>query len=345
MLTLAVDAMGGDKGLDVTIPGCKLFLKNIPEVDLILVGNSEEIKAKLTQCGLNSDKIRIHHASEVVDMGENPQSALKNKKDSSMRVAIDLVHEGKAKAAISAGNTGALIATAKFVLKTLPGINRPAIATFLPGLKDKQVCALDLGANVNSTPAYLVQFALLGSELYKMRYPHRTHPRVALMNIGTEAIKGNAITKETYDLLSRTDLNFIGNVEGNDLFTHRADVIVCDGFVGNIQLKPMEGSMHFVSTLLKQGYQKNWLTKIAALLSHRVFQRIKEDFDPRAFNGATILGLNGIVVKSHGGTDAYGFSCALKKTYTEVSNLDLISLETTVSHQLSKLDILAKKAI
>ncbi len=345
MLTLAVDAMGGDEGLNIAIPGCKLFLKSVANVNLILVGNSEEIKAKLTHYGLNSNRIHIHHASEVVDMGESPQSALKNKKDSSMRVAIDLVHQGKAKAAISAGNTGALIATAKFVLKTLPGISRPAIATFLPGLKDKQVCALDLGANANATPEYLVQFALLGSELYKMRYPNRTHPRVALMNIGTEAIKGNTVTKEAYALLSRTDLNFIGNVEGHDLFTHRADVIVCDGFVGNIMLKTMEGSMHFVSTVLKQGYQTNWLTKIVALLSQKVFRRVKEDLDPRAFNGATILGLNGIVVKSHGGTDAYGFSCALKKTYTEVSNLDLLSLKTTISRQLSKLDIPAKKTI
>ncbi|MBN3859587.1 phosphate acyltransferase PlsX [Neisseriaceae bacterium PsAf] len=337
MVILSVDAMGGDVGLDVTLPGCRLFLEQTPDVHLILVGDESKIKEKIVQYQLLKDKISIQHASEVVQMDDSPQSALKNKKDSSMRVAINLVKEKKATAAVSAGNTGALIAMSKYVLKTLPGISRPAIAKFLPGFRDKKVCALDLGANIDCTPEYLLQFALLGSELYKAMIPENSNPRVGLMNIGSENNKGNEVAKKTFELLSKTELNFIGNVEGNDLFTGKTDVIVCDGFVGNIMLKTMEGSMRFVTTMLKNEFSRDSFSKIAALASTPVFNRIKKELDPRCFNGANILGLNGIVVKSHGGTDDFGFSYALKEAYQEALTMNIETLEHFVTTQLAKI--------
>ncbi|QRN41515.1 MAG: phosphate acyltransferase PlsX [Neisseriaceae bacterium] len=337
MVTLSVDAMGGDAGLEVTLPGCRLFLEQVSDVHLILVGDETKIKQKINQYRLPKDKICIQHASEVVQMDDSPQSALKNKKDSSMRVAINLVKSQKANAAVSAGNTGALIAISKYVLKTLPGISRPAIAKFLPGFQDQKVLALDLGANIDCTPEYLLQFALLGSELYKAMIPKNINPRIGLMNIGSEGNKGNEVTKKTFELLSRTELNFIGNVEGNDLFTGKTDIIICDAFVGNIMLKTMEGSMHFVTAVLKNEFNKNLFSKLAALASIPIFNRIKKELDPRYFNGANILGLNGIVVKSHGGTDDFGFSYALKEAYQEALTMNIETLKHFVSTQLAKI--------
>ncbi|MFH4354163.1 MAG: phosphate acyltransferase PlsX [Neisseriaceae bacterium] len=338
MVTLSIDAMGGDAGLDVTLPGSKLFLQDVSDVDLILVGDKTQIQAKLNQYQLPSNRITVRHAAEVISMAENPLSALKNKKNSSMRLAVELVKEGQAHAAVSAGNTGALIAISKFVLKTLPGISRPALAKFLPGFKNRKVCALDLGANIDCSAEHLLQFAILASELCKSVKAVNPHPRVGLMNIGSEEGKGNEVAKQAFKLFSKTELNFVGNVEGNDLFSNKVDIIVCDGFVGNIMLKTMEGSMRFVTSMLKNEFEKNTFSRLVALAATPVFKQLKQELDPRYFNGANILGLNGIVVKSHGGTDALGFSFALKEACQEARTLKIDTLKSVISEQLAKID-------
>lgn len=340
MITLAVDAMGGDIGLDVTLPGAKSFLEKVPDAHLILVGDRTSIEQKLAnEYPVASDRVTICHSKEHVAMDDNPFSALRNKRHSSMRLAIDLVESREAKAAVSAGNTGALIAISKHVLKTLPGIERPAIAKFLPGYKDKRVCALDLGANINCSPIHLLQFALLGSELKKATEPG-SDPRIGLMNIGVERIKGNEMARKAFELFEKTaqngGFNFIGNVEGTDLFNGKADVIVCDGFVGNIMLKTMEGAMRFVTSMIKSEFNRNLPSKMVAGMAKPIFARIQKELDPRYFNGANILGLNGIIVKSHGGTDAFGFSYALQETYQEALNTDLDQLRQVVGESLAR---------
>lgn len=340
MITLAVDAMGGDVGLDVTLPGAKAFLEKVPDTHLILVGDKPSIEQKLAnEYPMVFNRITICHSEEYIAMDDSPFTALRNKRQSSMRLAVDLVENREAKAAVSAGNTGALIAISKHVLKTLPGIERPAIAKFLPGYKNKRVCALDLGANIDCSPIHLVQFALLGSELKKVTEPG-SEPRIGLMNIGVERIKGNETAKKAFELFEKTaqngGFNFIGNVEGTDLFNGKADVIVCDGFVGNIMLKTMEGSMRFVTSMIRSEFNRNLLSKMVAGMAKPIFTRIQKELDPRYFNGANILGLNGIIVKSHGGTDAFGFSYALQETYQEALNTDLDQLRQVVGDSLTK---------
>ena len=315
MITLAVDAMGGDAGLAVTIPGALLFLRQQADVRLLMVGDEVQVRQALEAANAPMDRIQIVHAAQVVEMDEQPQSALKNKKDSSMRIAVNQVKEGLAQAAVSAGNTGALMATARFVLKTIQGIERPAIAKFIPSQNGHMTLVLDLGANVDCTPEQLVQFAVIGSELVHALYPNAGAPRVGLLNVGTEDIKGTDTVKQVFKLLSGSKLNFVGNVEGGSIFSGDVDVVVADGFVGNIVLKTIEGAVRFMGSAIKQEFQANLLTKLGALAAMPALKGFKNKLDPRKFNGAILLGLRGIVIKSHGGTDDVGFSYALEEAY------------------------------
>lgn len=339
MITLAVDAMGGDIGLDVTIPATAEFLKKQSDVKLLLVGDAEKIQASLQQYNITSNRVEVIHASQVVEMDEQPQLALKNKKDSSMRVAINQVKEGNAQAAVSAGNTGALMATARFVLKTLPGIDRPAIAKFLPS-ENSTTLMLDLGANVDCTAEQLVQFAVIGSELVQALDPKRSNPRIGLLNVGTEDIKGTETVKQTFNMLKNSDLNFVGNIEGNGVFSGEVDVVVADGFVGNVVLKTIEGAVKFMGNAIKQEFKANIFTKLGALAALPALKGFKNKLDPRKFNGAIFLGLRGIVIKSHGGTDAVGFTYALEEAYHEAKADSLARIEQGVSARLS---VLAEK--
>ncbi|ASK27034.1 phosphate acyltransferase [Neisseria chenwenguii] len=338
MITLAVDAMGGDAGLAVTVPGAAAFLKRQPNVRLMMVGDEAAVGKALREAGVPMERVRIVHAAQVVEMDEAPQLALKNKKDSSMRVAINQVKEGVAQAAVSAGNTGALMATARFVLKTIPGIERPAIAKFLPSGENHLTLMLDLGANVDCTPDQLVQFAVVGSELVQALHPERGLPRVGLLNVGTEDIKGTDTVKQTFKLLKSGKLNFIGNVEGNDVFNGKIDVVVADGFVGNIMLKTIEGAVKFMGGAIKQEFQRNWYNKLAAVAALPALKGMKSKLDPRKFNGAIFLGLRGVVVKSHGGTDEVGFMYALEEAYHEAEAASLSKIEQGVAAQLAALE-------
>lgn len=303
--------MSGDYGLDVTVPATINALKLDNDLNVILVGHQGLIEETLIKHNsrIYNNRIRIQHASEIVAMDESPALALKKKKDSSMRVAINLVKEGESDAAVSAGNTGALMATARFVLKMLPGIDRPAICGQLPTLTGS-VHMLDLGANVDSTPEMLLQFAHMGSEICKIT-KNIKEPRVNLLNIGSEAVKGNAVTKETASLLTNSNLNYQGFIEGDEIFSDKTDIIVCDGFEGNIALKSSEGVAHLVSALAKEEFTRNPIRKLIALIATPIFKSIKKRMDPNRHNGATLAGLRGVVVKSHGGTNIDGFLSAI----------------------------------
>jgi glycerol-3-phosphate acyltransferase PlsX len=315
-VTIAVDAMGGDHGARITVPAAVAYLKKHPNDTIVLVGLPDAIHAELAKLSVTTHAhLRIHLASEVVGMDESPQVVLRSKKDSSMRVAINLVKSAEASACVSAGNTGALMATARYVLKTLPGIDRPAIASFLPTVKG-QVCMLDLGANVDCSAQHLLQFALMGSTLVSA-LEHKTSPTVGLLNIGSEDIKGNEIVKQAAELLQSSDLNFYGNVEGDDIFKGVTDVVVCDGFVGNVALKTAEGVAKMMGGFLSAGFKKNIFTKLAALISMSVLNAFKHRLDPRRYNGASFLGLKGIVVKSHGSADSFAFLCAIERAAEE----------------------------
>ena len=337
MITLAVDAMGGDAGLAVTIPGALLFLRQQADVRLLMVGDEVQVRQALEAVNAPMDRIQIVHAAQVVEMDEQPQSALKNKKDSSMRIAVNQVKEGLAQAAVSAGNTGALMATARFVLKTIQGIERPAIAKFIPSQNGHMTLVLDLGANVDCTPEQLVQFAVIGSELVHALYPNAGAPRVGLLNVGTEDIKGTDTIKQVFKLLSSSKLNFVGNVEGGSIFSGDVDVVVADGFVGNIVLKTIEGAVRFMGSAIKQEFQTNLLTKLGALAAMPALKGFKNKLDPRKFNGAIFLGLRGVVIKSHGGTDAVGFSYALEEAFHEAKADSLTRIQQGVADQLAHL--------
>ena len=315
-VTLALDAMGGDHGTTVTIPAAVEYLKQFPNDTIILVGIPDAIETGLRALGVQTGvHLRIHPASEVVGMDEQPQSALRGKKDSSMRVSIDLVKNGESLACVSAGNTGALMATARYVLKTIPGIDRPAIASYLP-TKNGQVCMLDLGANTDCNADHLLQFALMGSTLVTA-LEHKPNPSVGLLNIGSEDIKGNEVVKQTAELLRASDLNFYGNVEGNDIFKGTTDVIVCDGFVGNVALKTTEGLAQMLGGFLREEFGRNVFSKLAALVAMPVLNAFKRRVDHRRYNGASLLGLKGIVVKSHGSADVFAFRCAIERAAEE----------------------------
>lgn len=315
-VTIAIDAMGGDHGTHVTIPAAVEYLRKNPNDTIILVGLANAIENELRAVKVSTGpNLRIHAASEIVGMDESPQSAMRNKKDSSMRVAINLVKEGEASACVSAGNTGALMATARYVLKTLPGIDRPAIASYLPTNKG-QVCMLDLGANTDCNAEHLLQFAIMGSTLVTA-LEHKSNPSVGLLNIGTEDIKGNEVVKQAAQLLRESDLNFYGNVEGNDIFKGTTDVVVCDGFVGNVALKTTEGLAQMLGGFLREEFGRNLLTKLAGLIAMPVLKAFKRRVDHRRYNGASLLGLKGIVVKSHGSADDFAFLCAIERAAEE----------------------------
>ena len=315
-ITLSIDAMGGDHGPHVTVPAALKALAEDDQLNVVLVGLEDAIQSELkARKASTSTRLRIHHTTEVVLMDESPHSALKNKKDSSMRVAINLVKSGEAMACVSAGNTGALMATARYVLKTLPGIDRPAIASALPS-EHGSTYMLDLGANADCTPEQLLQFAIMGAMLVSC-VEHKANPTVGLLNIGSEDIKGNEVVKAAGELLRASHLNFYGNIEGDDIFKGTVDLVVCDGFVGNVALKTTEGLAHMMGKFLTQEFKKNWLTKIMALGAMPVLNAFKKRLDPRLYNGASFLGLRGIVVKSHGGADTVAFHHAIQVAIEE----------------------------
>ena len=337
-LTVAVDAMGGDHGLAVTVPAALDFLRRAPDDKVVLVGDEPSITAALARHRVAPDaraRLTVHHTTQVVDMDEAPALAMRNKKDSSMRVAIDLVHVGTAQACISAGNTGALMATARFVLKTLPGVDRPAIASMMPTQKGA-VCILDLGANVDCSPEHLLQFGIMGSALVAAT-ENKLSPSVGLLNIGSEDIKGNEVVKRAAALLRESPVNFAGNVEGNDVYRGAVDVVVCDGFVGNVFLKASEGLAQMLRAFLREEFGRSWLSRLSALLAWPVLNAFRRRVDHRRYNGASLLGLRGIVVKSHGSADILGFRCAIERAAEEARH-GLIERITAHVEKLTPVD-------
>lgn len=311
-VTVAIDCMGGDHGPKVTVPAALAFAQKNEDVRVVLVGLEESIRPYLTAA---NERVSFRHASEVVAMDESPALAIRNKKDSSMRVAIDLVKLGEADACVSAGNTGALMAISRFVLKTLPGIDRPAICAILPTATG-HTHVLDLGANVDCSPEHLLQFGIMGASLVSA-VEHKERPTVGILNIGAEEIKGNDVVKRAAELLRESGLNFVGNIEGDGIYKGEAEVVVCDGFVGNVALKASEGLAQMLATFLRQEFGRNTLTKLVALIAMPVLKRFKKRVDHRGYNGATLLGLKGIVVKSHGSADVFSFANALDRAAEE----------------------------
>ncbi len=316
-ITIALDAMGGDNGPPVVVGAASLALKEIPGLELVLVGDQQQLQGELEKNGLSGNpRIRIQHASEVVGMDDQPVVALKKKKDSSMRVAINLVQQGSVQACVSAGNTGALMATSKFVLKTIKGISRPAICGTLPGIKG-HTHMLDLGANLECEAENLAEFALMGSVLAQS-VEGTQNPTIGLLNIGSEAIKGSDLIKRASQLIGESRLNYHGFVEGDDIYKGTVDVIVTDGFVGNVSLKTGEGLASLVNHMLKSEFNRNWLTRLAAICALPMLNSVRKKLDPGRYNGASLLGLNGIVVKSHGSADTSSYLNAIRIACIEV---------------------------
>jgi phosphate acyltransferase len=329
MTTLAVDCMGGDHGPRVTLAACRRFLDTHPDAKLLLVGLPDALSS------FSHPRAQVVAASEVVAMDDPIEIALRRKKDSSMRVAIEQVKSGAAQAVVSAGNTGALMAIARYVLKTIDGIDRPAIAGRMPDFKGGGTTMLDLGANVDCSPHHLLQFAVMGSALVSV-LDNIESPTVGLLNIGEEDIKGNEIIKKTGELLRTAanagDLNFYGNVEGNDIYQGTVNLIVCDGFVGNVALKASEGLAHKISETLKNSFTRSFLTKIAAIFAYPVLSDFKDRVDHRHYNGAALLGLNGIVFKSHGSADDVAFGTALNRAYDAAHHNLLERVRSRIAH-------------
>jgi len=329
MITIAVDCMGGDHGPRVTLAACRNFLVHHPDAELLLVGLPDRLS------DATYERARVIPASEVVGMDDPIEVALRRKKDSSMRVAIEQVKAGTAQAAVSAGNTGALMAIARYVLKTMEGIDRPAIATQLPNVAGGATTVLDLGANVDCTAEHLLQFAVMGSALVSVLRDD-PNPSVGLLNIGEEVIKGSEVIKKAGELLRSAansgDLNFYGNVEGNDIFKGTTDIVVCDGFVGNVALKASEGLASMIGGFLKQGFSRNIFTKMAAIFAYPVLSSIKKKMDYRRYNGAALLGLRGLVFKSHGSADELAFEHALNRAYDAARNKLLERVQARIAH-------------
>jgi glycerol-3-phosphate acyltransferase PlsX len=310
--------MSGDLGAEVVVRAAAATLDKYANIELIIVGDQTELQELKSRLVGDNPRLTIQHASEVVGMSEPPADALRKKKDSSMRIAINLVKEGRAHACVSSGNTGALMATAKFVLKMLPGVDRPAIIAELPA-KGGTLHMLDLGANTQATAEQLFQYAMMGS-IVTSDIVGIDRPRVALLNIGAEDIKGNDTVREAAVLLNASTLNYVGFIEGNDLFSGKADVVVTDGFTGNVALKTIEGAVGLVHHFLKRAFTRSWVSKLQALLASRVLKALAAELDSRHYNGATLVGLNGIVIKSHGGADAVAFQHAIDTAIVEVRN-------------------------
>lgn len=333
LVTIAIDCMGGDHGPHVTVRAALELVRKHADVCVLLVGVETQIRTQIRSLLGQEEHSRVfvHHASEVVAMDESPSLALRNKKNSSMRVAINLVKNGAADACVSAGNTGALMAISRFVLKTLPGIDRPAICAVLPTLTG-HAHVLDLGANVDCTPEHLLQFGIMGASLVSA-LEHKERPTVAILNIGEEEIKGNDLVKRAAELLKESGLNFIGNVEGDGLYKGEAEVVVCDGFVGNVALKTSEGLAQMLATFLRQEFSRNFFTKLIALLALPVLNRFKRRVDHRRYNGASLLGLRGVVLKSHGSADVLSFGNALERAAETVRSGVLGRITERVAQQ------------
>jgi len=333
-LRIALDAMSGDHGPSIVIPAAAQILSEFDNVELILVGDEKVITPLLTQQSIKiQHRLSVHHATQIVEMDELPSRALRYKKDSSMRVAINLVKQGEADACVSAGNTGALMATARYVLKTLPGIDRPAIISAIPNMEETTTHVLDLGANIDTSAEQLFQFAIMGSVLAEA-VDNLANPRIGLLNIGEEEIKGNEQIKAAAKRLNAIpNINYIGFVEGDEINKGTVDVVVCDGFVGNVSLKTTEGVAKMISHYVKQSFNKNWLTRLAALICLPILKDIRHKIDPRRYNGASLLGLRGIVIKSHGSADVLSFSYAIREAIIEVEK----NVPSKISQQLATL--------
>ena len=333
MITLSVDVMGGDHGPSVTLAACRQFLATHADARVLLVGLPEAF------VGWSHPRAEAVHVTEVVAMDDPVEVALRRKKDSSMRRAIELVKDGQAQAAVSAGNTGALMAIARYVLKTLDGIDRPAIAGQMPNVKGGGTTMLDLGANVDCSPEHLLQFAVMGSALVSVLHGIES-PTVGLLNVGEEVIKGNEVIKKTAELLrtasKRGDLNFYGNVEGNDIFKGTTDIVVCDGFVGNVALKASEGLAHMIGEFLKQECSRSIFPKICAIFAYPVLSAFKRRVNHRRYNGAALLGLRGLVFKSHGSADAYAFEHALRRAHDAARNQLLQRVEAGIAAAMAQ---------
>jgi glycerol-3-phosphate acyltransferase PlsX len=329
MITLAVDCMGGDHGPTVTLEACRHFLTGHPDAHLLLVGLPQALQH------FQHPRATLVAASEVVTMEDPLEIALRRKKDSSMRVAIEQVRDGKADAAVSAGNTGALMAIARYVLKTMDGIDRPAIAGQFPNAKGGATTMLDMGANVDCSPQHLLQFALMGAALVSV-LKDDDNPSVGLLNIGEEDIKGGENIRKTAELLRSAaksgDLNYYGNVEGDDIFHGTVDIVVCDGFVGNVALKASEGLASMVGGFLKKSFSVNIFTKIAGIIAYPALTGFKHLVDHRRHNGAALLGLRGLVFKSHGSADALAFEVALSRAYDAAHHQLLARVERRLAH-------------
>jgi glycerol-3-phosphate acyltransferase PlsX len=338
-VTIALDCMGGDHGLAVTIPAALSFLDQRTDASIVLVGDQQRVGKELEARNRTGDpRIRVRHASEVVDMDDPPAVALRAKRDSSMRVAIDLVKAGEADACVSAGNTGALMAISRFVLKMMPGVERPAIASMVPTMRGR-CCVLDLGANVDCTAVNLLQFAVMGAALYSI-VEKVERPSVGLLNIGEEDIKGNEVVKQAGELLKASGLNYYGNVEGYDIYKGTTDVVVCDGFVGNVFLKSSEGLARMLAAYLQEEFKRNIFTKLVAAASLPVINSFRRRVDPRRLNGASLLGLRGIVVKSHGSADAFAFEVAVNRAWEEANR----GILERIRHHLPPVDEPAPRA-
>jgi len=324
--------MGGDHGPAVTVPAALRALERHPSLSLLLVGDQDRLTPALAPVvSALRARLEVAHAPQVVEMHEKPSAALRGKRESSMRKAIDLVKEGAAQACVSAGNTGALMAIGRFVLKTLPGIDRPAICAVLPGMQ-RSTHVLDLGANVDSTSAELFRFAVMGAVLAEA-VDNRTRPSVALLNVGEEEIKGNDRVKQTALLLEQSPLNYVGFVEGDDIFGGKVDVIVCDGFVGNVALKASEGVAHMLGAMAREEFMRTWWTRLGALCAAPSLKALRQRADPRRYNGASLVGLRGIVVKSHGSADALSFAHAIEVAMLEIEK----NVPARISQQLEQL--------
>ena len=319
-VTLAVDAMGGDHGVSVTIPACCDFLQEHSDAMVIAVGDPILLNEAIKQCNAEMlTRFEIIGATEIVLMDDPIEVALRRKKDSSMRVAITQVQEGKADAVISAGNTGALMAISRYLLKTLDGIDRPAIATAIPNELGKGTTVLDLGANADCEPIHLLQFAQMADVMLRVVNGNPS-PSIGLLNIGEEVIKGNDVVKQTAELLRQSNLNFYGNVEGNDIFKGTTDIVICDGFVGNVVLKASEGLAKMMSGMIREEFSRSLLTKLMGLAALLPLGRVRKRVDHRRYNGAVLLGLRGCVIKSHGSADRFAFKVALDRAYDAAKN-------------------------
>lgn len=329
--------MGGDYGPSVTIPAALSFLQHNSDTELILVGPEEVLRtALLKHKYVNSTRVTIQHAVEIVTMNDSIETALRRKKKSSMRIAIDLIKDGQANVAVSAGNTGALMAVSRYILKTVPGVDRPAICTILPNQKGDLTYMLDLGANVDCGPKNLYQFALMGSALVSA-VEGKSKPSIGLLNVGAEVIKGNELVKHAAELLriahEKGILNFFGNIEGNDIFEGTTDIVICDGFVGNITLKALEGLGRFVKVISTTEFKKGFLNKFGALIAYSAIKTLSNRLNPSRYNGASLLGLRGLVFKSHGDADIYAFEWAIRRAY-ETAQRGVLSRITMMMAEL-----------